>query len=376
MPSAPPFTIGNSWGSSVEIAPGIPANRIFDRHFFSGLAAPVTAAATELLDERLTVPLPNPLLKVLPRKSDGRAVVLRDLLGVAEGSSDPSAGFSSKHLLQRGAFNFNSTNSLAWLAVLRGTRYSNSDNFRYLNASRSTGTNPDTSVSSTTPANAVFFRFPQSAQETFKASDPGQYDNGESLVPSTYAASNTEPPTAPNELSNANTHLFRRGMRALSAAETVAFANAIATRVLEKHRESGPFVSVEDFLAPRVLFADPDGRERSLLETAIADAGLNASIAEFSSQWLTQADVMTALAPFLFARSDTFIIRAYGEAVNAATATVEGRAWCEALVQRVPEFADPTQPEETAPADLNDLNRSLGRRFKVVSFRWLTRTDI
>jgi hypothetical protein len=135
-------------------------------------------------------------------------------------------------------------------------------------------------------------------------------------------------------------------------------------------------VSVEDFLAPRVLYADSNGGERSLLETAIADANLNSNVAEFSSQWLTPADVMTALAPFLFARSDTFIIRAYGEAINPATSTVEGRAWCEALVQRMPEWVDKTQPEETAPVDLNDLNRSLGRRFQVVSFRWLTRADI
>jgi hypothetical protein len=96
----------------------------------------------------------------------------------------------------------------------------------------------------------------------------------------------------------------------------------------------------------------------------------------FSSQFLTQGDIMTALAPVLFARSDTFVIRAYGEAVNPATSATEGRAWCEATVQRVPDYFDGSQPAETAPADLNLLNQRNGRRFKIVSFRWLTRSDI
>ena len=49
---------------------------------------------------------------------------------------------------------------------------------------------------------------------------------------------------------------------------------------------------------------------------------------------------MTALAPVLFPRSDTFVIRSYGEAVNPATGAAEGRAWCEATVQRVPDYFD------------------------------------
>jgi hypothetical protein len=85
---------------------------------------------------------------------------------------------------------------------------------------------------------------------------------------------------------------------------------------------------------------------------------------------------MTALAPVLFARSDTFVVRTYGEAVNPATNATEGRAWCEAIVQRVPEYLDRSQPEQTQPADLNPVNQTHGRRFKVMSFRWLTRADI
>lgn len=133
---------------------------------------------------------------------------------------------------------------------------------------------------------------------------------------------------------------------------------------------------MDEFLNSLPLFVGSTGKTQSLLEKAIADVGLNSAIPEFSSQWLTQGDIMTALAPVLFPRSDTFVIRSYGEAVNPTTGATEGRAWCEVTVQRVPEYFDKTQPEETASADLNPLNQRYGRRFKVISFRWLTRSDI
>ena len=135
------------------------------------------------------------------------------------------------------------------------------------------------------------------------------------------------------------------------------------------------------------MLVDVAGGAQSLMERAIADTDINAPVAQFSSQFLTQADVMTALAPVLFPRSDTFVIRSYGEAVNPATSATEGRAWCEAIVQRVPDYlvgpgVDATgaaigDAAEVAPASLvSEINKIHGRRFKVVSFRWLTRSDI
>lgn len=386
LPAVRPFVVGNPWGDRQELISGTPANSIFDRYFLSGLAAPVLANADALLASPVNMPLPNPLLQVLPRKTNGTATLLGDVLGVSSSVNDMSEGYSSRLLLQRGAFNLNSTSGVAWVAVLRSSRYANGDSFRYLNASTSTGTTTsDTSVLTTTPANAVFHRFSQSAQETYEADDPATISVDGSDVLSTYAASTTSTGTAPNVASQANTHLFRRGMRALSQTETVNLANAIAALVRSKHADSGPFRSIQDFLAPRVLYAAADGRDRSLLEAAIEDTGLNANIAEFSSQWLTPADVMTALAPMLFPRSDTFVIRTYGEVINPATGGVEGRAWCEAQVQRLPEYFEPKAKAddtvgdlaETMPADLTStLNQTFGRRFKVVAFRWLTRADI
>jgi hypothetical protein len=79
---------------------------------------------------------------------------------------------------------------------------------------------------------------------------------------------------------------------------------------------------------------------------------------------------MTALAPYLRTRSDTFVVRAYGEGINPATSGVDGRAWCEATVQR---FA------ETVAADDDRVAPRVGgfgRRFKILQFRWLSASDI
>jgi len=50
------------------------------------------------------------------------------------------------------------------------------------------------------------------------------------------------------------------------------------------------------------------------------------------------------------------------KAVNPVTFATEGRAWCEGIVQRLPEYFDASQPAETLTAGLNALNQTLGRR--------------
>ncbi len=352
LSGARPFSIGNSWGSGVQLN-GVDAGTLFDRYFFSGLAVGVAPLVVNG-----SMVLPNPLLKALSRAPiTGTPVTVADLQAAPGGNS-------SKLLLQGGAFNLNSTAPLAWEAVLRSVRFSSVTTFTYLNSDPTTGTAADDST--TTPSDsavvanlpvASFFRFPQSAQEVYKADD-------------VYVQSTTG-----SEQEMINTRLFRRGMRTLNASEVSLLATKITDAIEVRHNASGPFRSIEDFIAPMA-----PGRT-SLIEQAIADAGINASVAEFSSQWLTQGDIMTALAPVMFPRSDTFVIRTYGEAVNPVTGGTEGRAWCEATVQRVPEYFDPSvttgDQAEVAPAALTStLNQTFGRRFKIVSFRWLTRSDI
>jgi hypothetical protein len=111
---------------------------------------------------------------------------------------------------------------------------------------------------------------------------------------------------------------------------------------------------------------------------------------------LLQSDLLQSLGPALATRSDTFTIRCYGDAN-----VLEGqpaKAWIEATVQRMPEFIDATNVPETGasaprpmlisvdpdlsgtPASLSrfitPVNHALGRRFKVISVRWLNSDDI
>jgi hypothetical protein len=85
---------------------------------------------------------------------------------------------------------------------------------------------------------------------------------------------------------------------------------------------------------------------------------------EGSSANLTQGDILQALGPQLSARSDTFIIRAYGEATDAITGDVNSSARCEAIVQRV---AEPVASSDSLVAPAGQF----GRRFVVLNFRWI-----
>jgi hypothetical protein len=62
-----------------------------------------------------------------------------------------------------------------------------------------------------------------------------------------------------------------------------------------------------------------------------------------------------------------------------------GSAWIEAVVQRYPDYLDPTNPAEmtTLPSSATDaeknawrINSLLGRRFKVISTRTLKANEI
>ncbi|MEO6478154.1 MAG: hypothetical protein ABIQ96_23735 [Luteolibacter sp.] len=99
--------------------------------------------------------------------------------------------------------------------------------------------------------------------------------------------------------------------------------------------------------------------------------------AEGAPTMLTQGDLMAALAPIVTVRGDTFKIRSYGEATAPNGTTVIARAWCETVVQRVPEFVDPTETPDTLVASLTSTaNIKFGRRFNIVSFRWLNENEL
>jgi hypothetical protein len=106
--------------------------------------------------------------------------------------------------------------------------------------------------------------------------------------------------------------------------------------------------------------------------------------------YVIQSDLLKPIANTLSVRDDTFRIRAYGEARDASGKVVVARAWCEAIVQRLPEYCDgandPEVPTRKITAtgvfsniedsDLTPSNRRFGRRFQIESFRWLSESEI
>lgn len=177
---------------------------------------------------------------------------------------------------------------------------------------------------------------------------------------------------------------------------------ALATGIVREVRKRGPFLSLADFVNRRV------GKDKNLARCGAVQAALDAPDVKINSAFLEsdrrvadavtsrfafaeaesgtsafgcptlikQGDVLTPIAPLLTVRSDTFLIRAYGESVDASGA-ITARAWCEATVQRDKNFIDAADPCDTAINSLQKpVNQIYGRRYHMVSFRWLSPNEI
>ena len=122
----------------------------------------------------------------------------------------------------------------------------------------------------------------------------------------------------------------------------------------------------------------------------MSGSGIKAHMLQGAPGSLIQSDILEAIGPALASRSDTFIIRAYGDVVATPGSTqTYASSWVEAVVQRIPEFVDPSQTPETevsAPqpniGQANNVGRLhypnivLGRRFQIVAVRFLSQKDL
>jgi hypothetical protein len=336
---------------------------LWDKYFFSTVPASLTTPAQITGDYKL----PNARHTFYWK---GNAPVPADTAEFAELNSTDAA---SSHLLINGGFNVNSTSVQAWRALL----YSRN------------GVAVD-------PANPTTFKHPLAR-----------------YTDSSAGVSNSTP---------------WQGSRILSDSQI----DNLAVKIVEQIKLRGPFLSLADFVNRSLVDApDPTGLKGPLqaaIDAVDADStiGSNSRInfrlpftdsanriavqssatnaiplqsatdvirahwigddsdtnndqpstsrAAFAPGFLTQADLLTSLGPVLTPRSDTFTIRAYGDVQNPATSVVESRAWCEAVVQRLPEYME-AQDAWTLPV-AGSNNEKFGRRFRIVSFRWLTASDI
>jgi hypothetical protein len=91
--------------------------------------------------------------------------------------------------------------------------------------------------------------------------------------------------------------------------------------------------------------------------------------------WTRQADVLRPIAPILSARDDTFTIRAYGDARDNS-GNITARATCEAVVRRTRNFVDPADAADITTQPKSAANLNFGRRYEIISFRWLNNSEI
>jgi hypothetical protein len=332
-----PFSIGNSWGSTDNRR----YNRIFDEAFFSGLGEDDTSP-----DPTNNELFPNHRLRTVAGIANSTAPTLNTILNAGEDSA--------QYFVTEGAFNVNSTSANAWAAIL-GSMYF--EEFEVVNIDDSSGEINTEDPRKVVNIGQAILRFPQSAQEVFHT---GVYE---------------DPFQPPTEFFRMGAKHFGDSSATNDTAPFTELGMAIATRIKERVEVLGPFTSMEEFLSPVELpnFGDPNepGENLSLLERAILDVSeLNTSVDEgevwhHTSSFLSQADVMTGIAPIASVRGDTFYIRAVGLSQDGLSAGNKVTVICEARIQRIPQTVDPSddilQPDETG----------FGRQFRITSLRWI-----
>ena len=93
----------------------------------------------------------------------------------------------------------------------------------------------------------------------------------------------------------------------------------------------------------------PNNRFPSLRAMSQDNKNTNAIAGLGAPGIVTQMDVLNSVGPNLTPRSDTFVVRAFGEALDNAGASI-GKAWVEIVVQRTAEYFDQTPPRQGASA--------------------------
>jgi len=256
---------------------------------------------------------------------------------LSQGDFTADAFSPARYLMINGPFNVNSTSIEAWKALFGSTK--------------------GLTLSGDTPSGVPFFRTIRQVGSSKKArtlTDPSAWT----------------------------------GYVMLTDGSPTAEVTKLATEMVKQVKINGPFATPDVFVN-RAPFLSPNPGTANkgyagALHAAIDNANINtlpvSSTSEFYKGipgYLTQADILQSIAPVLVTRSDTFTVRAYGDYVNPSTSGTVSRAYCEAVVQRFPEYVDSAaNASSDQPAVLNAVNQKFGRRFKIVSFRWLSAADI
>ena len=288
--------------------------------------------------------------------------------------ADDGWKYPALYLMIDGGFNVNSTSVDAWAATLQGL------------AKRNLVTNVNGKLSEV-------------------ESGRGETD----VIFSRFAVSTTDKACPDGGYSMKRGDSFRKGSGLAAWGEVRLLSQdsirKLAERMVEKVRERGPFLSMSDFINRRL--EEGDNSLTGALQAAIDATDINrdfqdvmikapggslyknrkaaeGSMYTAAPGYLIQSDVLASLGNILTVRDDTFTIRAYG-CVRSKNNVILSQAWCEAVVQRTIDYVDPTNsPEDSefepdgsaSRKEMSQINKTLGRRFRVVSFKWVDSWDI
>ncbi|QJE97663.1 hypothetical protein [Luteolibacter luteus] len=334
---------------------------LWDDWYLSGMAPQTSTnfsprrAQKQVAEDFLNGTTPLPVTRYI---ADLGGRETSDLMSELFSGTNPTTGstqLTATLLRVDGLFNVNSTSVEAWKAVL-GSLKGRPIVVRDASGGESVKTDHDDGV----PVSGLF------APQDVLASGQGNVDVKE-----------------PNQWV---------GRRTLTGEDIDSLAKAIVREV----RKRGPFLSLADFVNRRV------GSNKELARAGAIQAALDSKEVSVNAAYnsgdravsgtagtfafpeaetgpksygipgiVKQGDILTPIAPILSVRSDSFIIRSYGESVDK-DGKVLARAWCEAVVERDKNFVDPSEKVETAIANLrSEANKTFGRRYQVASFRWL-----
>jgi type II secretory pathway pseudopilin PulG len=310
-------------------------------------------------------PLPNRRIK--PYLGDLDQTKLDSLFTDPNLYIDGLADQIAAHLMVNGSFNINSTSVEAWKAVFSSLK---GKPVAYLD--KDTALTDGVSLKEDRPSGVPI--------------GPGGAANGKS-----YKNSSSDPSDPEQWI----------GWRDLTDEEIKQLAIAMVKQV----KLRGPFLSLSEFVNRRLDSTNPTLSLKGALQAAIDDpnvpinAGfrsndriftaaektymnavfpeaMEGAIAYGSSAYVDQADILRNTAEQLSPRGDTFVIRTYGDSIDA-NGKVIARAWCEAVVQRVPEYVDLKDKPHLKQSELtSDHNKKFGRKIQLVSFRWLNNSEI
>ncbi|WOO43565.1 hypothetical protein [Rubellicoccus peritrichatus] len=209
--------------------------------------------------------------------------------------------------------------------------------------------------------------------------------------------------------------------RRLTDEEIVNLAEGIVDGIRERRkyaRESGkayPFLTLAEFVNRSIDSSDKGDPDRvnftysGVIQASIDDSDINdvievenfdldgrlgrayfpenlemlekQNIQSGAPGYLMQADVLSRIGSVLTTRSDTFKIRAYGDVKDFTGQRVVARAYCEATVQRMPDWVNNENGSSPAinaydqPVS-GSVQELLGRQFVIVDFTWLDESEI